>query len=54
MNLQSIIVVLLFAAAIFYIGRMLYRNLTSKKACGGCGKCAAADFSKVKTSALPK
>lgn len=47
MNVQLIIVMLIFAAAIFYIARMVYKNITSKKGCGGCGKCGA-DFSGIK------
>ncbi len=47
MNIQLIIVALLFLGALLYIGRMIYRTLKSKKGCAsGCGKCSV-DFSKV-------
>lgn len=49
MDLQTILVVILFVAALFYIGRMIYRAATPKK--GGCGsscKCSA-DFSNIES-----
>ncbi|HEY9008992.1 FeoB-associated Cys-rich membrane protein [Ohtaekwangia sp.] len=49
--IQNAIVALVFLAALFYVGRMLYRNLKAKSACeSGCGKCGAAsslDFAKI-------
>lgn len=48
MGAQEIIVAALFAIAVFYIARIVYRNLQSKKGCSsGCGKCGA-DFSNIK------
>lgn len=45
MNLQFVIVLLLFLAAVFYIGRMLVLNFSPKKTgCGGSCKCGI-DFS---------
>jgi Na+/glutamate symporter len=44
MNIQVILVIVLFAAAIFYIARMMYKSLTAKKSCGGNCKCGV-DFS---------
>jgi bacterioferritin-associated ferredoxin len=45
--LQLVLVISLFLAAVFYVGRMIYRNFTSKTGCeSGCGKCAV-DFGKV-------
>lgn len=45
--IQNIIIVALFAFALFYIGRMIYRSFTKKTGCAsGCGKCGV-DFSKV-------
>jgi hypothetical protein len=44
MNVQTIIVILLFAGALFYVGRMVYKNLFTKKSCGGNCKCGV-DFS---------
>lgn len=47
MNFQLIIVGILFLGALFYMGRMVFRSLTSKKGCASsCGKCAV-DFSKI-------
>ncbi|HET8829165.1 MAG TPA: FeoB-associated Cys-rich membrane protein [Pelobium sp.] len=49
MNIQLIIVILLFMGAVFYMGRLVYRSLKSKKGCASaCGKCSV-DFSKVET-----
>ncbi|WP_310145840.1 FeoB-associated Cys-rich membrane protein [Pedobacter africanus] len=47
MDIQNILVILLFAAAIFYVGRMVYRAIFQKKgACGGNCKCGV-DFSNI-------
>ncbi|WP_017260174.1 FeoB-associated Cys-rich membrane protein [Pedobacter arcticus] len=49
MDLQLIIVIILFLGALFYMGRLIYRSLKSKKGCAsGCGKCGV-DFSKIDT-----
>ncbi|HEY9048373.1 MAG TPA: FeoB-associated Cys-rich membrane protein [Ohtaekwangia sp.] len=49
--IQNVIVALVFALALVYIGRMLYRNFKAKSACeSGCGKCGATsslDFAKI-------
>jgi len=45
--MQVILVALLFVAALFYIGRIIYRSVSPKK--GGCGtncKCGV-DFTNV-------
>lgn len=50
MDIQTILVILLFVAAIAYIGRIIYRSIAPKK--GGCGsncKCGV-DFSNVEPS----
>jgi len=44
MNIQLIIVLLLFAAAVIYVSRMVYKGLTAKKGCGSNCKCGV-DFS---------
>jgi hypothetical protein len=44
MNIQTIIVIVLFAGALFYVGRMVYKNIFTKKSCGGNCKCGV-DFS---------
>ena len=46
MGVQTIIISLLFVAAIFYVGRLLYKNLFAKKSCGSNCKCGV-DFSAV-------
>jgi hypothetical protein len=43
---QDIIIAVLFAMAIFYIGRMAYKTLFVKKGCGSNCKCGV-DFSKI-------
>jgi hypothetical protein len=53
MNIQAIIIIVLFAAAIFYIGRIMYKSLTAKKGCGGNCKCGV-DFSGVDASKTRK
>lgn len=48
MDLQTILVFLVFSVAVFWIGRLMYRSVFTKKSCASnCGKCAA-DFSNVK------
>lgn len=46
MNVQAIIIILLFAAAVFYVGRIMYNSLFAKKSCGNNCKCGV-DFSAV-------
>ncbi|WP_367868771.1 FeoB-associated Cys-rich membrane protein [Pedobacter sp. WC2423] len=49
MDIQAILVGLLFVAALFYIGRIIYRAVSPKS--GGCGsncKCGV-DFSTIET-----
>jgi len=47
MGVQEVLVAALFAFAVFYVGRMIYRTLKSDKGCAsGCGKCGV-DFSNV-------
>ena len=48
MNIQLIIVLLLFIAAVFYVGRILYKTLTAKKSCGENCKCGV-DFSNIES-----
>ncbi|MXV17504.1 FeoB-associated Cys-rich membrane protein [Hufsiella ginkgonis] len=49
MNYQLIIVFLIFAAALFYLGRMIVKSLKpSGKGCGGNCKCGV-DFSGIET-----
>lgn len=46
MNLQIILVLIIFAAAVVYLVRMLINNLKPEKGCGGNCKCGV-DFSAV-------
>jgi len=43
---QSIIIAVVFALALFYVGRMFYNSLFVKKGCGGNCKCSV-DFSDI-------
>jgi len=45
-NIQIIIIAILFTAALFYVGRLVYRNLFAKKGCGENCKCGV-DFSAI-------
>jgi hypothetical protein len=47
MDIQTVLVILLFVAALFYIGRLVYRSVSPKS--GGCAsncKCGV-DFSNI-------
>jgi len=45
---QQIIILFVFIAALFYIGRLLYRNFAAKGGCAsGCGSCSTMDFKKI-------
>ncbi|MBE9662295.1 FeoB-associated Cys-rich membrane protein [Mucilaginibacter myungsuensis] len=43
---QGIIIAVVFALAVAYIGRMFYKQLFTKKSCGGNCKCEV-DFSNI-------
>jgi hypothetical protein len=45
-NIQLIIVILLFVTAIVYVGRLVYKSLTAKSGCGTNCKCGV-DLSKI-------
>ncbi len=46
--LQEIFVILLFIAALVYLGRLVYHNFTSDSGCPkGCGSCSTIDFKKI-------
>ncbi|MGI4726963.1 MAG: hypothetical protein ACRYGB_00165 [Janthinobacterium lividum] len=49
MNIQIVIVVILFLAALFYVGQMIYKSVTAKKSCGSNCKCSV-DFSQIEVS----
>lgn len=43
MDIQFILMIVIFASALFYVGRIIYRSISTKgDSCAtGCGKCAA-------------
>jgi hypothetical protein len=46
--IQSILVAVIFIAALAYVGRLIFKSFESKSACSsGCGKCGAVDFQKI-------
>lgn len=48
MEIQEIIVIALFAGALYYLGRIVYRSFKAKSACGTNCKCGV-DFSKMES-----
>nr|WKN36511.1 FeoB-associated Cys-rich membrane protein [Tunicatimonas sp. TK19036] len=47
--IQTIIITLLFVAALAYLGRSVYTHFTTKEGCAkGCGSCSAVDIEKIK------
>jgi len=53
MSIQVIIIAILFVAAVFYVGRLIYKNLFAKKSCGDNCKCGV-DFSAIEAGKTPK
>jgi uncharacterized membrane protein len=51
MNIQLIIVILIFLAAVFYVARLAYNSVTTKKGCGSNCKCGV-DFSEVEAKSV--
>ncbi|MVN92424.1 FeoB-associated Cys-rich membrane protein [Mucilaginibacter sp. HME9299] len=49
MSFQTLVIILLFVAALCYVGRMLYKSLYTKKGCGSNCKCGV-DFSNIDTA----
>lgn len=51
MDIQFILVIIIFLAALFYVGRMIYRSISVKDGgcASGCGKCPA-NFDNIKAS----
>jgi hypothetical protein len=48
MIFQQFLLALIFAGALFYLGRLIYKSFQAKSGCAsGCGKCSAVDFSKI-------
>ncbi len=45
---QEILIFVIFIAAAFYIGRLLYKTFTAKSGCAkSCGACSTIDFKKI-------
>lgn len=52
---QEVIVGIVFAGAVFYVGQLIYKSLQSKSACStGCGKCGALDIQKIESQIKKK
>ncbi|MEN9730323.1 MAG: hypothetical protein RLZ91_1441 [Bacteroidota bacterium] len=50
--MEQIIIFLVFAAALFYLGRLVYQQFWGKSAgqcVKGCGTCAASSLDKIET-----
>ena len=47
--IQSIIVIVAFTFALFYVGRLVFKSFQAKagECASGCGKCGAVDFAKL-------
>ncbi|MBL0049176.1 MAG: FeoB-associated Cys-rich membrane protein [Bacteroidetes bacterium] len=50
MNIQEIILALVFVLSVFFIGRRIYKSISAKSCAKGCGGCSTIDFSKIDTS----
>jgi len=47
MDTQTILVFIIFAIAVFYVSRLVYKSIFAKKGCASnCGKCGV-DFSNI-------
>lgn len=51
---QLIIIGILVSGAVAYLGRLVYRSMTSKSCTTGCGKCGAIDVEKMVQEASQK
>jgi hypothetical protein len=48
--IQEILLAIIFAGALAYLGRVLYRQFQANSACAsGCGKCSVVDFNKIES-----
>ncbi|MBL7859477.1 MAG: FeoB-associated Cys-rich membrane protein [Cyclobacteriaceae bacterium] len=53
--MQSLLVGLIFAAALTYVVRLAYKSFNAKSNCAsGCGKCSAIDFTKIENEIQSK
>ncbi|MBD1387222.1 FeoB-associated Cys-rich membrane protein [Mucilaginibacter rigui] len=53
MDIQAVVIIVLFIAAVFYVGRLLYKSLFTKKSCGSNCKCGV-DFSGIEAGKQSK
>ncbi|MCZ8020549.1 MAG: hypothetical protein O9302_08105 [Cyclobacteriaceae bacterium] len=52
---QEITVVFVFVVALYYLGRLVWKQFTAKQACeSGCAKCSAVDFAKIEAELKKK
>ena len=52
--IQQLIIILVFVAAVAYLGRLVFRSFQAKTACAtGCGKCGV-DFKKLERDLIKK
>ncbi len=55
--IESIIILLIFSLAVFYIGKTFIMPFISKSNAGcakGCGSCGAVDFDKIVSNQIAK
>jgi hypothetical protein len=53
--IQSILVGLIFIAALVYVGRLIIKSFQANSGCAtGCGKCGAVDFKKLEAQLREK
>lgn len=53
--IQGILVALIFAGAVAYLGWTIYKQLQGKATCAtGCGKCGVVDFKKIEAELKAK
>ena len=46
--IQQVLIILIFIAAVAYLGYLAYKSFTEAECSSGCGKCAVAEFKKMK------
>lgn len=45
--IETILILILFAGAAFYLLRLVYRQFVATKCESGCGKCGSVDFNQI-------
>ncbi|WP_374951842.1 FeoB-associated Cys-rich membrane protein [Mucilaginibacter sp.] len=46
MNIQAILIIVIFIAAVYYVGRIIYKSIFAQKSCGSNCKCGV-DFTTI-------